>query len=86
MSEEIKVDAPAVEEPKVETTQEESKPAEESKTVTEESKPAQDSKSATEATPAQKEAIAALSAEDRETLAARASKQSMSYQTICHQS
>jgi len=81
MSEEIKVDAPAVEEPKTETAQTESKP-EEAKPV-EESKPAEESKSATEATPAQKEAIAALSEEDRESLAARASKQSTSSH-FCH--
>lgn len=75
MSEEIKVDAPAAEEVKTDTVQEESKPAaEEAKPATEEAKPVV----ATEATPAQKEAIAALSEEDRESLAARASKQSMS--------
>jgi hypothetical protein len=73
MSEEIKVDAPAVEEPKTESKPEETKPA------TEDSKPAEESKTATEATDAQKEAIAALSEEDREALAARASKQSMSH-------
>jgi hypothetical protein len=71
MSEEIKVDAPAVEEPKTETTQTESKPVEESK-------PAEETKPATEATQAQKDAIAALSEEDRESLAARAAKQSRS--------
>ena len=74
MSEEIKVDAPAAEEVKTDTVQEESKPAaEEAKPATEEAKPVV----ATEATPAQKEAIAALSEEDRESLAARASKQSL---------
>jgi hypothetical protein len=74
MSEEIKVDAPAAEEVKTETVQDESKPAtEESKPAAEETKPVV----ATEATSAQKEAIAALSEEDRESLAARASKQSM---------
>jgi hypothetical protein len=78
MSEEIKVDAPAVEEVQTETAQTEAKPVEEAKPATEESKPdAEESKPATEATPAQKEAIAALSDEDREALAARASKQSM---------
>ena len=81
MSEEIKVDAPAAEEVKTVTVQEESKPAaEEAKPATEDAKPAaEESKpaAATEATPAQKEAIAALSEEDRESLAARASKQSM---------
>ena len=82
MSEEIQVDAPAAEEVKTDTVQEESKPAaEEAKPATEDAKPAaEESKpaAATEATPAQKEAIAALSEEDRESLAARASKQSMS--------
>jgi hypothetical protein len=76
MSEEIKVDAPAVEESKTETTQTESKP-EEAKPV-EASKPAEETKPATEATQAQKDAIAALSEEDRESLAARAAKQSTS--------